>query len=366
MRADAVALVALLGLAGTGAHAGSADSLTAVVTGAEGQVTAEGPDRTILQVATHQVIPSGWEIAVPAAGSVRLVCSDDHLLILEGPERFTVSPAGCREGRRLAPGTYRTLAPGDRTLVAVPARDAVMRRARATRRRILRVETRGLEEDDPRVPVLLDPRETSILEARPELRWTEVSGAREYVLRLVGPAPWSARLEAEEVDCRPEPYPPTTLTVCSAPWPEGAPDLPAGAASYLSVGATRGIARRLYEGESHRLRRLPVARAEEIRTSLETLARGDPASAGPDLKIALFLSEHDLLGAAASSVRNGLADRATARGFLLQGSLYLDLRLPRAAYRSFREASCRAVDLDVATEALRGAETARRLTGGPR
>jgi len=339
------------------------EPLTAVVTGTTGTVTAEGPDHSVLELRRGQVLPSGWEIRAPAGGAVRLVCSNDRRLIVAGPGRLLLDRPACDQGERMAPETYRALAPAARTLV--PASAAVIDHAVATRTRVLRIRTRGWEEDDPRVPVLLDPRRTAVLSARPELRWTRVTGAREYVLELIGPAPWSATLPADRVDCHPLPSPPGTLDACLAPWPESAPDLPPGSTSFLSISALRGVARVSYTGELHRIWRPEETETEELLRSLSAIREAGATAEERSFETALFLIEHELLGEAAADLRQQLATAPSAQGFLLQGSLLLELGLPRGAYRSFREAACRAEELDLATEALRGAEVANRLVSEP-
>ncbi|HSL81529.1 MAG TPA: hypothetical protein VLF66_02060, partial [Thermoanaerobaculia bacterium] len=263
--------------------------------------------------------------------------------------------APCASGEPLLPGTYRALARGDR--------DLAVERSREVRLRVLQVRTRGSEEDDPRIPVLLEPRETSVTDPRPEIRWTRVTDAEEYLIELVGPSGWTERLRAGEVPCRPEPRPPGELEVCAAPWPAGAPDLEPAASYFLTVGARTGIATPVRKGEARRLRLLPAG-ATGLAASLGALRELGLPAAEESLRAAALLADHGLLADAAAALRRSLLEAPSARTYLLQGSLDLELALPRAALRSFREAARLAADApDLLAEAEAGGEAARRLLG---
>lgn len=337
---------------------------TVLVTRVEGRAAAEAPDGRLVELAPGRVVPADWRLSVPAGAAVALVCSDDRRARLDGGAALraasargtsviTTAEAACAAGQPLLPGTYRALARGDR--------DLAVERARDVRLRILQVRTRGSEEDDPRIPVLLAPRETSVTDPRPEIRWTRVAGAEEYVLELVGPEGWSERLDAEGIPCRLEPRPPGEAEVCTAPWPATGPDLRPAASYFLTVGAKTGIATPVRKGEPRRLRLLPAG-ATGLEPSLEALRELGLPAAEEDLRTAALLAEHGLRADAAEALRRSLVQDPSARAYLLQGSLDLEILLPRAALRSFQEsARLGAGDPALTAEAEAGAAAARQL-----
>lgn len=340
---------------------------TALVIRVEGRATAEAADGRLVELAPGRVLPGDWRLSVPAESAVVVVCSNDRRARLdgqaatlrgtspEGSSEPSAAEAACAAGEPLIPGTYRALARGDR--------DLAVERARDVRLRILQVRTRGSEEDDPRIPVLLAPRETTVTEPRPEIRWTRVAGAEEYVVKLVGPEGWTERLDAGEVPCRLEPRPPGEVEVCTAPWPETQPGLQPASSYFLTVGAKTGIATPVREGEPRRLRLLPAG-ATGLEASLAALR--ELALPGPeaDLRAAAFLAEHGLRAEAAEALRRSLVQDPSPRAYLLQGSLELDLLLPRAALRSFYEAARLAEgEPALADEAEAGAAAAHQLLG---
>lgn len=365
MRPEALILPVLLGACfpagGTAAWAAETPALTALVVRTAGTVTGEAPAGGLVPLARYRVVPGDLELSVPAGGRLELLCSSDRAVHLDGPVSGHPVAAACEAGHPLLPGTYRATTTAGRTLA--------VEHSAATRRRVLQLKSRGSEEDDPRVPILLAPRETAVRRARPDIRWTRVPGAREYVVELVGSEPWTVRLEAEDVPCAPQEHPPATLDVCTVPWPAEAPELPPGEAVYLAVGARTGIVTPLRSAAPRRVRLLPADAIREVDATrdalrgLELPPGGIGGPAGGELAEALLLARAGLRGEAAEVVRSALAARPSADAFLLQGALQLDAHLPRAARSSFLEAACRAEAPESIHEAARGLETALGMLG---
>lgn len=332
--------------------------LTALVTRVEGRATAEGPDGRLLALEPGRVLPGDWRVSVPAGATVALVCSSDRRAGIGaapgGGSVEVVTAAACAAGEPLLPATYRALARGDR--------DLSLERSGEVRFRILMARTRGSEEDDPRIPVLLSPRETAVTEARPEIRWTAVADAEEYVVRLVGPDHWTARLPAAEVPCKVEAHPPGAVEVCATAWPADTPGLEPASSYFLAVGARTGLAGPVRESEPRRLRFLS-SDATGIHASLTALRELGLPPHEEAFRTALLLADHGLRSAAAATVRRSLVESPSAGAFLLQGSLELEVLLPRAALRSFEEAGRLADDPILATEAREGVLAALRLLG---
>lgn len=336
--------------------------LTAVVTSLEGAVTADTAAGDIVLVHPRQVIPDGSVVNVAEPGTASLVCSTDHLLRLGGGTALRLSPETCATGLPLAPGTYAALSPSDRTLDTDRYTQDVLRRLVRTRTTVVQIRTRGREEQDPRIPVLLEPRESGTLDPRPALRWTRVSRAREIAIRVVGPAPWTAKIPVSDVDCADRAYPPGSLEVCSLPWPQDAPDLPADGQSYLAVGVKTTIGGAFSWGDRHRVWRVPDARARAIQASLEILEQTDVPSSDTALRVPLFLADQGLLDAAGEALQGELTARPSATGLLLQGALELERSLPLSAARAFREAIRSATSDEIAEAAESGLRTAHALT----
>lgn len=330
-------------------------SLTAFVTRVRGTATAEAPDGRIVELAPGRALPADWRLSLPAGAAIALVCSSDRAVRLDdgrGRSGLPVATA-CGDGRPLLPGTYTAVARSDR--------DLVLERSRDVHLRVLQARTRGSEEDDPRIPTLLAPRETAVDEPRPEIRWTRVAGAEEYVLELVGPARWSVRLAAEDVPCRLEARPPGALEVCATAWPAEAPDLPPASAHFLSVGARTGLVGPLRAGEPRLVRLLPAG-ATGVEASLDALREAALPPAEEDLRAAVLLATHGFRSAAAAALRRALLEAPSPGAYLLQGSLELEILLPRAALRSFHEAARLAAgDPEIAAEAEAGTTAAYHL-----
>jgi len=338
--------------------------LTAIVTSLQGTVTAEAPSGDTIVLHPGQVIPQDRVIEVPDEGAASLVCSNDRWLHLGGGERQEISSVTCTRGRALTPGTYEAVSPGDRTLDRGTESDEVLRRVRSARTAVIKIKTRGAEETDPRIPILLHPRESSTLDPRPDLRWTRVPEARAYVLEVVGATSWTVILSAADVDCERHPHPPGSLEICTTPWPRDAPDLPSDNRSYVSVGVKTTIGGRIRFGNRHAIWRIPDQRADEIRESLdlfEEIGAGLPGTPMTELRRPVFLAKQGLLDAASDALRRILVAGPSDTGFLLLGALDLERGLPVSAARSFQAAERYTNKPEVADAAKQGLETARSL-----
>ena len=107
----------------------------------------------------------------------------------------------------LQPGTYRAMAPKPGEILIFEGS------------KILEAQTKEREGDYGRIPVILNPRNTSLLGLRPELRWVQVRGAIEYVLALSGASPFKEiTVDAAEVTCVDHPLA-APNRICSLPWP---------------------------------------------------------------------------------------------------------------------------------------------------
>ena len=135
-------------------HAGG---LTAVVAHVEGAVSVGDPADLSPGAAIRplQVLSAGSIVTLAGGAHVGLVCSIEHLILLAGPGRWSLTAPGCAEGRELPLGSYDELALEAgrlRSLAGVLA---------------LSPGIRAEDLDDPRVPILLTPRGPNVLDERP-------------------------------------------------------------------------------------------------------------------------------------------------------------------------------------------------------
>ena len=254
--------------AGAAAFAASprAERLTAVVAHLQGNVTiAEAASLrrgrsslpSVRRAQFLQIVGTGDDVHVPAGAGAGLVCSTDRWVELPGGKNQQLTEALCRTGKPLPPGTYWRLAPAGGRMRSL---EGVL---------VLEGETRSPDDEDPGVPLLLSPRNTAVLDSRPAILWTQVPGATEYVIELLGPSRFRIPLDATQVACS-ESW--GDAAVCTLPYPAQAPELPPGTPSFLSVGARRGLVAPLRkESEPSRVQRLPANKAEEVRGQLERL-----------------------------------------------------------------------------------------------
>lgn len=264
MRSASVFLAAIL-LAGAVRGA----DLTAVLSRVQGNVTVqeEAPRRRspdsrapVRQARFLQIVRGGDGIHVPADAGAGLVCSNDRWIALPQGAESRLTADLCLRGKPLPPGTYKKLAP-------VGGRFRSIEGAL-----VLERNTRAPEDELFGAPVLLSPRNTSLLEARPEIVWTPVKEAVEYEIAWVGSESFRLRLNASETPCDRSGDDWGEAKVCSLPWPDSVPDLPSGEIVFLSVAARYGLASPLRkEEEPIRIQRLTEERREEVRASLEPL-----------------------------------------------------------------------------------------------
>lgn len=248
-----------------------ASELTAVLVEVEGMVTVtqhSSPSASrflsrplVRRALPLQVVRLGDALRVPAGARVGLVCSTDRwVLLLSGKGERRLDDKVCSAGQTLPPGVYRSLAPEAGRLRSV--RGAI----------VLERQIRRPEDEDGRIPLLLEPRDTAVLDGRPAIRWTRVKEATDYLIEVTGDVSFRAHFDASDVACGSSPGWGES-EICSVRYPESSPELPPGAVVHLAVAARRGIANPWYrESDNRRVGRLPAAQAAEVRARLRLLA----------------------------------------------------------------------------------------------
>ncbi len=308
-----------------------AETLRAVLVELAGDVTiaetsGSPRSRSILPVRRAQylqILKVGDEIHLPPGAGVGLVCSTDRWVkLVEGEERRLTEHL-CRTGKLLPPGTFWRLAPAGGRMRSLKG---VL---------ILEGEARGSDEADVRAPLLLSPRNSSVLDGRPTILWTPIPDATEYEVELTGAVRFRIRLQAAEVSCG-ESW--GDLAVCSLPYPAEARELPPGAVSFLSVGARRGPIAPLHkEIELSRVRRLSVDNGKTLRAHVAGLRSLPLDRAARRLLEADLYAREGLLADAISAYREALALGDAPEVRVTLGDAYLKSGLFRLAARSYRE-----------------------------
>jgi hypothetical protein len=311
------------------AYPAQAEEMTAVLTELKGTVTVSETSpvrgRAIppRRAQVLQIVGMGDEIHVSTGAGASFVCSSDQWVELPENQEQRLTEKLCRNGKPLPVGTYRRLAP------------AAGRMASLKGVNVLEGETRGPEDEAFGVPHLLSPRNTSVLDGRPIIQWTQVQEAVDYEIKLTGPAPFWLRLDAGQVSCEERLG---DVAVCSVPWPPQAQDLPAGTTSFLSVGARLGLAAPLREEpEPRRIQRLSKEKAEKIRSQLDSLSALPLDDATRLLLEADLYARGGLLADAIPAYRKALTLQNAPEVRVTLGDAYLKTGLLRLAARSYKE-----------------------------
>lgn len=242
--------------------------LTAVLARVDGEVTVQEKPLArrphtlpvIRSAQIFQVVSGGDEIRVPAGAGAVLVCSTDRAVMLTAGER-RLDEGLCRTGIPLTAGAYQALAPWGGRLRSLDGALLLERRTRSP-------ETAGDEEKAS--PVLLYPRNTMVLDGRPEIAWTQVEDAASYQVRMSGDVSFSISLPAEQIRCG-------TATdagrsVCSMPYPASQPELAPGDSVLLEVSASRSGSLLPGEQGPFWIQRLPARQAADLSSRTKALA----------------------------------------------------------------------------------------------
>lgn len=330
MRTASVLLAAIF-LAGAARGA----DLTAVVSEVEGNVTVKeeaprqrsaAPNPPIRHARFLQIVRAGDEIRVPTGAEAGLVCSNDRWVSLSEGIESRLTQDLCLKGKSLPPGTYRKLAPvGGR----IPSIEGAL---------VLERKTRAPGDEGFGVPTLLSPRNTALLDARPEIVWTPVQEAIEYEIHVEGSSSFRVRLDASETLCNRSGDDWGEDKVCFLPWPDSAPGLTPGGTAFLSVGARHGLASPLrVESEPSRIERLTEERAEEVRASLESLRNLPFACEARRLLEADVYARAGVFSEVIPIYWKALELREAPESRVTLGDVYGVIGLPLQADRSYRQ-----------------------------
>jgi hypothetical protein len=241
----------------------------AVIAAVKGRVQIVGarsraPQRAIF----GRALERGDRVTVGPGGSATVFFDDGNLIELGEKSSVTI---GGRVGSKTAAG-QRTV-PGD---VYAQVSKFVTSGSRETGL-VAMSSMRGGSTADDAAPLIMAPRKTALLDARPAFRWRGVAGAERYRVRVS--AVDGAELWSREVTG-------TTLA-----YPADAPALEAVGGLRWQVEALAGS--RILRDESSEFRVLPRAMTDSVRANVERLVA---AAGGGDSPAARYLAGSYLFG----------------------------------------------------------------------
>lgn len=303
-----------------GAQSMGAQELTAVVTQIEPTVTRRLPDdekpRTVFSM---DVVREGERILVTQDGRVGLACSSERWIELRGPVNWTLSSEACKLGRELPPGTYLSMVPQGgrfRTVGGILVLESNVRDS-------------GLSY------LLLSPRQTRVRQARPEIRWSLVEDAKEYVLTM-SHLDSPVRVKGTDVRCQAEPAW-GHREVCTHAWPE--PGLAPGESVSLNLGYRTDLDGPLEQDEKtgvgRWVRRLDEATEKELVQRLAALTSLPWSEHSRTLAEAGLYAEYGLYADAIAAYQRALGQASMVAKITL-ADLYFKVGLVDAA-QGYRE-----------------------------
>lgn len=310
---------------------GGAD-LTALLSQVRGDVTvvetSGAGEQTARPVRPMQVLAAGATVRVPGGAQAGLICSTERWIDLAGPSDWQLAEAACAGGRDLPAGTFKSMAPkAGRILFG----DIVEMQT-------VESQTKEKQDDYGRIPVILSPRNTSLLELVPELRWVEVSGAIEYVLSLSGMKGFEdITLNAAELNCVDDPLA-APNRICSLPWPASQWPLEPGQRYFLTVAARTGVAEDLRPSEKSALRTLAGDAAGDVQAAVAEVEGLGLDAVTQDLRLASLYAEHGLYGDAIDAYERALGAQPAPVVYVALGDAYSRVSLYRWAFEAYRKA----------------------------
>jgi hypothetical protein len=331
----------------------SDDAPIAVLTFVEGDVTLEKPAAGRApglaslprqaggQARPFQPLRPGANLHLASNANVTVVCYNDRSFRATGPTTVSVTDRRCRTGTPLRSGSASSVRPDDGR-VAVYGGSLIW------------VEPpRENEADYGRIPIILSPRNTGLLELEPTLQWVAVGGAVEYVISLSGPTPFEdITLDADDLSCvddaRTAPN-----RMCSLPWPVSTWTLDRGQTYFLTVSACTGVAAPLRPSEKSRLQTLASDEATQVQGVATDIQGLDLDPVTQDVLLAGLHVEHGLYDRAIRAYERALDVQPAPVLYVTLGDIYREIELHHLAFNAYQNA----LDLlaQVEDEAVRAA-----------
>lgn len=202
--------------------------------------------------------------------------------------------------------------------------------------------------NNPEIPYILRPRDSSVLNQQPLLRWHQVEGASTYQVKVIGPGVnWTQQTSATEI-------------VYS-----GKQSLQPGARYWLIVKTYQGQSSK-QEGNSG-FSILDQEKAQEVSAAAEEIKQKQLSKPAEALALAHLYRSNDLNAEAIDLLETALADQPESlRVYQLLGEIYQHVglnRLARKRYRQALELAKAAADLDTQAQVLGGLAITSAIIG---
>lgn len=302
--------------------------LTAVITQVRGRVTMtdeDGEASTSHEVRPLQIVRAGALLRLADDAQLGIICASEHWIQLTGANEWQLSAQNCQRGHLLPVGTYKSAAPTKGRIVELAGSLIIAER------------TRESEIDYGNIPVILSPRNTSLLDLQPTITWVEVSGAIEYQLSLSGLSSFDDMvLAAKTVTCAEESRS-APSRVCSTPWPT-AWALESGQRYFLTVNARTGIASPLRESEASALRTLTNEELEAAQAEVNEIQGLGLDVETQTMSLTNLHAKYGIYAQAIPKYEQVLVSQPTPVGYVTLGDLYRAIDLQRYAFTAYQQA----------------------------
>lgn len=230
----------------------------AVLTRVDGQVTRQDTNGNQESVQAFTTLAAGDRLQLAENTHIAVVCFADYYFTVDVAGDVEITEERCAAGTGMPTGSALRVKPDAGRIVLIEGSLALEEQARER------------ESDYGNIPIILSPRNTSLIDFAPEISWVAVEGALEYQLGLSGLASFSdVILNANEVACADE-LDVTGSRVCSAAWPESW-TLEPGQRYFLTVSARTGIASPLRGSEVSALRTLDQEQAKTVQDEISKI-----------------------------------------------------------------------------------------------
>jgi tetratricopeptide (TPR) repeat protein len=305
--------------------------VTAVVAEVKGSVSVADPAELgpEAEIRPFQVLAVGAVLNLGIGDRVGLVCSNERLLLLTGPTRWSLTAQGCASGPELPVGSYEDLAPRAGRLqrlsgAAVPGAGALVEAF-----------------DDPRMPLLLAPRGVNVREERPILHWRRARGAQAYLLRRQG---LSRPVEVSAVQAGCEVAPAWDhVEVCTLALPPDWPGIAPGQSYRIQVEAVASGGSSTVIGEvlPPAVRRLSELDEVKLERRLRAISSSSLGTPGREVLTAAQMARFRLYDVAIATLRQALTAGGPPEVLIALGDLYQAVGLLPWAERSYHRAIVR-------------------------
>lgn len=277
-----------------------------------------------------QLLRDGTQIRVEEGGTVTVVCFNNHIYRVRGPGTVIVSGSSCNSGSQLPTGVATHVTPDNGRVVRCDPNTGVCR---------LEGEAREKEADYGDIPIILTPRNTSLLDVQPETNivWVNVPESFEYVFSLSSFNAYpEITLDAEQLECFDDEMA-VPGQICTTPWPEEWTFEP-GNTYFLEIAVREDIVSPLRASEKSALKMLTVDERETLMDTLSALESLDVDDITKHILRAGVFADHELYGDAIVAYEAALAEQPVAILYVALGDLYRAIDLNRYAFRAYNNA----------------------------